>query len=276
MQFERHEFNTEFQWQAAQRPLRRLTEAQARSWDDHGFFVLEQALDAAECQTLIDAIAPFEKAGEEFLRSRGGKVFIARADEITFTTNLAANAPAVRQFVTSRVMQDLCFDLLGPDVRLYWDMAVYKKPGVKEPFPWHQDNGYSYVDPQQYVTCWVALTDATPENGCPRVVPGAHKQGTYRHQLTPLGFVCTDDEPADVVTVPAKAGDIVVMSSLAPHATGPNLTSEVRKAFIAEYVPDGAHSMSRNQQGGVVRTRCDLDRNLVILKDGRPPIDAAA
>lgn len=276
MTFERHEFNTEFTWQGVHRPLRSLSEAQAVSWEENGYFVLENALDETERQTLIDAIAPFEKAGEDFLRSRGGKVFIARADEITFTTNLASNSQAVRDFVTGRVMRDLCFDLIGPDVRLYWDMAVYKKPGTKEPFPWHQDNGYSYVDPQAYVTCWVALTDATPENGCCRVVPGAHKNGTFRHQLTPLGFVCTESEPENVVTVPCKAGDIVVMSSLAPHATGPNLTGEVRKAFIAEYIPDGAHSVSREKTGGVLRTRCDLDRNLVVLKDGRSPLDAAA
>ena len=57
-------------------------------------------------------------------------------------------------------------------MRLYWDQAVYKKPDTAAPFPWHQDNGYAYVEPQQYLTCWIALTDATEDNGCPWVVPG--------------------------------------------------------------------------------------------------------
>ena len=30
-----------------------------------------------------------------------------------------------------------------------------------------QDNGYTFIEPLQYLTCWVALNDATPENGCP-------------------------------------------------------------------------------------------------------------
>ena len=37
----------------------------------------------------------------------------------------------------------------------------------------HQDNGYAYVHPQQYLTIWLALTDATVDNGCPWVAPAS-------------------------------------------------------------------------------------------------------
>ena len=94
----------------------------------------------------------------------------------------------MRTLVTSKVFQDLCHDLIGPNARLYWDMAVYKKPDTIAQFPWHQDNGYTFVDPQQYLTCWVALSDATLENGCPWVLPGAHKQGTLAHRATRVGL----------------------------------------------------------------------------------------
>ena len=45
---------------------------------------------------------------------------------------------------------------------------------------------------------------------------------------------------ADTVPVPARAGDVVVFSSLTPHRTGPNLTGETRKSYILQYAPDGA------------------------------------
>ena len=80
-------------------------------------------------------------------------------------------------------MTDLCSDLLGPDVNLYWDQAVYKKPEKPRRVPWHQDNGYTYVEPQQYLTIWLALTDATEDNGCPVVAPGVHRMGTLAHTL---------------------------------------------------------------------------------------------
>jgi hypothetical protein len=64
------------------------------------------------------------------------------------------------------------------------------------PVLWHQDNGYTFVEPQQYLTCWVALTDATEANGCPWVAPGVHKLGTLAHRyVEPLGFECFDDPP---------------------------------------------------------------------------------
>ena len=138
---------------------------------------------------LIEAIDPFEARQEEALRAmEGGRFFIARADEITFTTHLVLQSELLRRFTSSPLFADLCADLIGPDVRLYWDQAVYKKPGTESPFPWHQDNGYAFVEPQQYLTCWVALTDATEDNGCPWVVPGLHRRGhagprVLRHRL---------------------------------------------------------------------------------------------
>ena len=40
--------------------------------------------------------------------------------------------------------------------------------------------------------------------------------------------------------VPVRAGTIVVFSSLTPHATGHNITGDVRKAYILQFAPDGA------------------------------------
>ena len=164
---------------------------------------------------LIAAIDPFEEREADALRElEGGRFFIARADEITFTTHLVpAVAGVARVHRSPAARPDVCADLIGPDVRLYWDQAVYKKPGTESPFPWHQDNGYAFVEPQQYLTCWVALTDATEENGCPWVVPGLHRRGTLAHEYSDIGFVCLRD-PADAVAVPARAGSIVVFSSL--------------------------------------------------------------
>ncbi|MBW2416256.1 MAG: phytanoyl-CoA dioxygenase family protein [Deltaproteobacteria bacterium] len=169
------------------------------------------------------------------------------------------------------VFQDLAHDLIGPDVRLYWDQAVYKKPGNPLEFPWHQDNAYTYVSPQQYVTCWVALSDATVENGCPWVVPGRHKLGTVVHELRDEGFSCLDD-PEDAVAVPVEAGSVVVFSSLTPHRTGPNLSDGVRKAYVVQIAADGASVMQAGTDADPVFHPCNApDRQFYILKDGQPP-----
>ena len=189
MSFALHTLNTSFEWEPARGPYRMLSPEQARHYDENGFVVLEDVFDADTIAATIAEIDPFEEKVEEFLRTReGGKLFIAQAGAITFTTHLAARSPVLRAFCSSRPLLDLCHDLIGDDVRLYWDQAVYKKPGTPDEFPWHQDNGYTYIEPQRYLTCWVALTDATLENGCPWVVPGLHRRGTLAHRRTELGW----------------------------------------------------------------------------------------
>ena len=237
-----HPRNRDFTWRPTTAPYVILTPAQAAQYDRDGFFLFERAFTREEVDAVAAAIAPFEADGERWLKEQpDGKFLIAKADAITFTVHLVAKSPALNAFSRHPVLAKIARDTLGPKPRLYWDQAVYKKPGNPEEFPWHQDNGYTYIEPQQYLTCWIALTDATRENGCPWVMPGLHRKGTLAHEPTPLGWQCLRDGDG-AVPVEAKAGDIVVFSSLTPHRTGPNLTSAVRKSYILQYAPDGSRA----------------------------------
>jgi ectoine hydroxylase-related dioxygenase (phytanoyl-CoA dioxygenase family) len=258
-----HPLNDGFTWTDHDGPFRVVSDEQARAYDEQGFFVLEGALDADTVTAVRAAIDPVEAAVEEEVleATEDGRAFIYRAGEITFTTHLVTGSTVLRDLVASPPLRDVAVDLLGPDVRLYWDQAVYKKPGTESPFPWHQDNGYTFVRPQQYLTCWIALGDVTEANGCPWVVPGLHRQGTLAHRTSDLGYVCLDEAP-DAVPVPARAGSIVVFSSLTPHCTGPNRTDEVRRAYIVQYAPDGAQTFDGR---GQVTGTCDTpDRQFLV------------
>lgn len=267
---ELHPLNTEFQWNDRKGPFRTITSEQARQFDEDGYFVMEDAFDAETVERLLEEIDPLEEELESYVAGlEGGKSSIARAGEITFTVHIVTKSNAVKRFTQSPIFQGLTHDLIGPNVRLYWDQSVYKKPGMKAPFPWHQDNGYSFVDPQQYLTCWIALNDATIENGCPWVLPRLHRRGTYRHEMTEYGFVCTDDTDA-AIPAPVKAGGMVVFSSLTPHATGPNTTQGTRKAYIVQFAPDGARILARGTGETVNQLANEPDRQFPILADGRP------
>lgn len=269
---ELHPFNHEFAWQSPSMPLRALTRPQADQFDREGYVLVEGAFGTDEVEALADAVDPLEAGREEWLRDRGGEFFIARADEITFSTHLVLESDLLRELVSSPPLTDLCADLVGPDVRLYWDQAVYKKPNTPSPFPWHQDNGYAFLDPQQYLTCWIAITDADERNGCPWVVPGLHRKGTLDHHPSREGLVCLDD-PTGAVPVPASRGSIVVLSSLTPHCTGPNSTDAVRKAYIVQYAPVGAVVVTEGPDGHRTRTPADdPGRQFEVLAGGRAPI----
>jgi ectoine hydroxylase-related dioxygenase (phytanoyl-CoA dioxygenase family) len=240
-----HDRNRDFSWHQPGPPYRCVTLDQARAYGEVGGFIFEDAFAAEEVERVASALDPLEEEAEDFLRSQdNGTRGIARAGEITFNPHLVARSETLRRFSKHAVFRDLARDLIGPDVRLYWDQLVYKKSGAVEEFPWHQDNGYTFVEPQQYLTCWVALTDATLENGCPWIAPGRHRCGTLVHEWTPLGFRCdvaVDEMGAEQpLPLPVKAGSIAVFSSLTPHRTGPNVSGATRKSYILQYAPDGA------------------------------------
>ncbi|HEX2594385.1 MAG TPA: phytanoyl-CoA dioxygenase family protein [Rhizomicrobium sp.] len=262
----KHPLNTDFVWQnRAPADLRRLTADEVAQFDAHGFVKLEGVFGPGEVANVIAAIDPLEAKSEDWLRSKGGTVSISQADVITFTTHIVKKSPVLRDFAAHPAIKDICHDLIGDDVRLYWDQSVYKKTGKVQEFPWHQDNGYTFIEPQQYLTLWIPLVDVDEENGCPWIAPDVHKTGTLEHWLTPIGFKCLEDVP-EAVCVPAKAGDVIAFSSLAPHRTGPNLKAgTVRKAYILQYAPDGAYTV----RDGVQARQDDPERQFKVLEAGR-------
>jgi len=263
---EPHPRNRGFAWSAPRGPFAFLSDAQVRRWDDAGFCVIEDALSPSELRDVTAEIDPWEAKVESALQAMPDKkLFIARAGEITFTTHLVLRSERLRAFCAGPLFRGLARDLIGPDVRLYWDQAVYKKPGAQDDFPWHQDNGYTYIEPQSYLTVWIALTDATRDNGCPWIVPGLHRRGTLRHWMTPVGWRCLEDAP-DAVPCALRAGSAVAFSSLTPHATGPNRTDAVRKAYIVQFAPDGARIVTDDG----TRAADDPARQYPILVGGEP------
>jgi phytanoyl-CoA hydroxylase len=267
----KHELNQAFDWQSREGPFRLISEEQARQYKEQGFLVFEDVFDPETIEALTKELDPLERQLEQLIEERfGGRMFITRSGEITFTPHAVTRSAKARETTRSAFFCDLVHDLLGDDVRLYWDQAVYKKPGTVDLFPWHQDNGYTYVDPQQYLTCWLALTDADEENGCPVVLPGLHREGTYAHERTELGLDCGGDEVGhEGIAAPVRAGGVVVFSSLTPHKTGPNRTTDrPRKAYIIQFAPNGARVLK--QEGSeIVRVPCDdPDRQYPILGGG--------
>ena len=260
-----HKDNQNFTWSMKDGPFDYLSDEQISLFNTEGYLVVENAFDSDLMSDVIDKIDPYEFNVTEALKGLDqGKFFISRAEEITFTTHLVTQSSELKAFSKHEVFRKLCKDLIGDNVRLYWDQAVYKKPGTIDEFPWHQDNGYTFVEPQAYLTCWIALTDTDEFNGCPWIMPGLHKEGTLHHETTDLGYEINLDS-SKAVAVPLKAGSIAVFSSLTPHRTGPNTSEGIRKAYILQYAPEGA---VRKISHSLTEPVNDESRQYLILKEG--------
>ena len=268
----RHPWNSEFDWQRPGTEPRHLTPHQVDGFHRNGWLVVERLIDPATVGELMADLDAIAEETAEFVRSQPDSRFLlSESGAVTFAAHLVPRSDAARRISRSRPITDLCHDLLGPDVRLYWDQLVYKHPDKPREFPWHQDNGYSYVQPQQYLTVWLALTDATIDNGCPWVAPAEHTRGTLAHHYVhPLGLTCFDDHP-DATPAPVHAGGAVVFSSLTPHRTGPNTTGSTRKTYILQYAPDGAEVLRGDPGTGPPTERVPQDdpaRQYTVLRDG--------
>ncbi|MDQ3380931.1 MAG: phytanoyl-CoA dioxygenase family protein [Actinomycetota bacterium] len=265
--------NRDFSWRDHEGPFRLISEEQAARFDRLGYFLLEGVLEPERLAAVEEQIDRLEAEFEASLDP--GARGITRAGEITFTAHIVTKSDIVKKFARSQPFPDLCTDLLGPDVRLYWDQAVYKKPETPREFPWHQDTGYVFTEPQDYLTCWVPLVNVSVENGCPWVAPNEHRQGTVRHRSSPLGWVCREDSEG-AVPVEAKIGDIVVFSALTPHRTGPNVSPGTRKAYILQYAVDGTRVL-RDGEGKEVDMLCNVpERQFLIAVQGESPAEPRA
>ncbi len=253
-------------------PATTVSEDDRQAFVRDGYLVMENVLEPALLTELTGELDAVEAGIDAFLGTQdGGRFAIAEQGAITFSPHVVLTSAVARAVARHRTLLGLCRDLLGPDVNLYWDQAVYKKTEKPRRFPWHQDNGYTYVEPQGYLTCWLALTDATLDNGCPWVIPGAHREGTLRHRwVDPIGWECFDDPPG-ARAAPRAPGGAGGVCAGAPTVGGGPPPDAVRKAYIVQYAVDGTERLEGDPNTGPPdgRTRQDHpDRQFPVLRHG--------
>ena len=83
-------------------------------------------------------------------------------------------------FLLDDALLDLVEPLVGPNIGLWASHFISKAPVTGKATPWHEDSSYwnGRVSTMEGIcTVWLALDEASPENGCMRVIPGSQKNG---------------------------------------------------------------------------------------------------
>ena len=138
---------------------------------------------------------------------------------------------------------DVVADLIGPNIQLYHDQALFKPPHTGGPVPWHQDNAYWKCRPANLVSCWLTLDDVRRENGAMQLIPGSH--------LAPADFTNHAEDHKDAlfeiegvdeskaVVVDLLAGGCLFHHCQTFHSTQPNTTEDQRRAFAIHFMVPG-------------------------------------
>ena len=136
--------------------------------------------------------------------------------------------------------------------------ALSSKPsGLVTKTGWHQDMGVARpeADDTEMLTVWIAVTDATEENGCLSIIPGSHRQGLTTHCAVGGATIPEALLNGQPKALPMKAGSALFMHRLMKHASLANRSDAIRWSFDLRYQPTGQPTGRSEFPGMVVRSR---------------------
>ena len=276
-----------------------LSPDQRQHWDAQGYLVLpgfkppaQLSAMGARAQAIVEAFDP----------SIGASRFSTRDRSLVADAALLASADQVRCFFEEEALDDcgrlrvpksqsinkighamhdldavfvdfshgpqlaaLAQDLGLREPQIWQSQVIFKQPRIGGEVGWHQDASFFVTTPQTVTTFWFALEEATLDNGCLWVEPGAHRgaRGVLREQyvcnhaagtlrMQPLDATPWPDA-AQAVPLPVAAGTLVVFHGLLPHYSAPNRSPRSRLAYTLHVTDAQAAYAPSNwlQRGGV-------------------------
>ena len=136
---------------------------------------------------------------------------------------------------------DAVQSLIGEDILVCGTTLFIKNPNEKGFVSYHQDAKYIGLEPHNWVTVWLAVTDANEHNGCMRMLPGSHKENLKNHEqkfdennLLTRGQTITGVPLNKTEPVILKAGQISLHHPLVVHGSGINKSNDRRIGFVIQ------------------------------------------
>ncbi len=225
-----------------------ISPAQVRFYQDNGYLVVENALNS-------DEIAALNTETLRLARNSDGKIAgVEKADPLLSDEEVLKRVLCIHHphklssllysTLAHHSIVDVLVNVVSPNVKCMQSMLFIKAAG-KPGQAWHQDEDYIPTRDRSLIGAWIALDDATIENGCLWVIPGSHKPGILWDQewhadrrfdcsLQSVNFPYTD---RDEVPVEVKAGSIVYFNGYLLHRSLPNRAKTgFRRALVNHYM----------------------------------------
>lgn len=146
-----------------------------------------------------------------------------------------------RRLLYNDTILDYVTDLIGPNIQLFHDQALFKPAHDGGAVFWHQDNAYWGCRPANLVSCWITLDDVDIQNGAMQVIPGSHLAPSHHvatdGRSTLIEFKDIDESQAVAIDLPA--GGCMFHHCQTLHYTAPNETDRQRRAFAIHFMNPG-------------------------------------
>lgn len=231
-----------------------LTNEQIRFFESNGYIVIEDFLSPEELTQWREAVTEAVKE-RNGLKMPGKDAKLGMDDGINNDAeyfskvfdqllNLWQTNVKVKDIMLDERIGKMAAQLSGTNgIRIWHDQALVKRPWAN-PTSWHLDTPFWSFSDRKALSIWVALDDATLENGCLYFIPASFKETTYENKgigKNMNGIFEAYPQFATVASVaaPMKAGSCSFHNGLTIHGAGANMTSGFRRAMTCAYMPDG-------------------------------------
>ncbi|XP_069668929.1 phytanoyl-CoA dioxygenase domain-containing protein 1 [Periplaneta americana] len=154
--------------------------------------------------------------------------------------------PVFKKYTFCEKVKETCFQLGLVDPVVVQSMYIYKNPGLGSEVISHQDASFLHTEPVKLIGFWIALEDATLQNGCLWFAPGSHKGGVHRR------FIRNPDEKSEQLliydapapcyptsnfrAVPVSKGTCVLIHGQVVHRSEVNKSEHSRHAYTFHVV----------------------------------------
>ncbi|GGH75905.1 ectoine hydroxylase-related dioxygenase (phytanoyl-CoA dioxygenase family) [Pullulanibacillus pueri] len=250
-----------------------LTEKQIEQFDENGFIKGGRVMSDEQVDRLreeLDLVMSGKSVKKPVLnrnmldgsdQSMGMGMEMKQNETVVQIVNIWMASDAFLQHARNAKICEEVAQLCRTDtLRIWHDQIQYKPPVTGGPGSWHQDHpAWPIIEPADLVSAWVALDDATIDNGAMWMVPGSHKWGNHDKYISSSSdYKPVHEKPellpegANIEPVPfeIKKGHVGYHHCLTWHGSRNNPTDRKRRAIAVHfmpghtrYVPTGNHPM---------------------------------
>jgi len=205
-----------------------LTSEQLKQYEEEGYVAPIDVLSKEEANEVKEEIELIEKKWPDELEGLGRNY-------------IHLISPVFDKVCNNTKILDAVESLIGKDILICGTTLFVKNPNEKSFVSFHQDAKYIGLEPYNWVTVWVAITDANEENGCMRMWSGSHKNELQYHNqkfdennLLTRGQTVENVPMNETKPVILKAGQISLHHPKVVHGSGLNKSNARRIGFVIQ------------------------------------------
>mgnify|MGYP003339957359 FL=1 len=248
-----------------------LTKDQIRHYREDGFIAPLRVLTLAEATEYRRRFEAYEAAHEGWYElAKGQKLYLLQ----TWAAELASHPKVL----------DAVEDVLGADI-FVWGLSLFVKDARSPSYvSWHQDSTYWGLNKADVVTAWFALSAATRESGCMKMIPGSHMLEQLPHVdtlakdnlLTRGQEIAVEVNESQARHLVLEPGEISLHNIRTIHASEPNRANARRIGVAVRYIAPHVQQVNGEQDSAWLVRGEDRYGHFVHETPPRADMDPAA